>query len=424
MKSVMLDMFKKRIIDYIFHKLRSLIYCLLNKKIITIDNLNIRFCNSLGLVLVEYKKYPTDFLNITIIDDFDISAKMPLPVVVDLMEKGEVNVTAGKGYFFRTHDAIATQGSDIIGIQDKAYWAKSRSIIFDRVLPTDKNLKFQANSVLMIRKPIIQETIECGFMLLGATESAWGHFLVQYYPRLKYLKDIELLHDKVELLVPEMIDPHIEEMINMFISKSNVILKKIQQKKSIKCKILYVCDSTSYLTDHCESLVNGDTVVPDESLYFLNEQIANMRIDDETQNRKIYLRRGNNRGILNSNIIDSELERRGYEIVYPHTLSFSEKIKVFGTAQILVGPLSSGFANLIFCKPGTTVLALMNTARAIDPFFARLADGFHINLLTIIGKDEVSGGIHTSFKINIERFLNIMDRIESGNINIKYEKEL
>ncbi len=53
---------------------------------------------------------------------------------------------------------------------------------------------------------------------------------------------------------------------------------------------------------------------------------------------------------------------RGYRVVSPEEMSFSEQATVFYDADVIVGISGAAFANLVFCRPGTRVIC----ARSVE----------------------------------------------------------
>src|SRR6185437_12912895 len=71
-------------------------------------------------------------------------------------------------------------------------------------------------------------------------------------------------------------------------------------------------------------------------------------------------------------VIIGEMRRRGYEIITPGTLSFTEQARLFRSASVIVGAHGAGLTNIIFCEPGTTIYELVSTSYA-NACFCNLA---------------------------------------------------
>jgi capsular polysaccharide biosynthesis protein len=106
------------------------------------------------------------------------------------------------------------------------------------------------------------------------------------------------------------------------------------------------------------------------------------------------------RNIQNYREVFSYFESLGFEEVVPHKLSIEQKIKVFGEAKIIVGPFSSGFTNIVFCKPGVQIFAFTNYARCYDSYVSTLSKVWDAELTLITGTD-VDAGANSNYTINI-----------------------
>ncbi|TPL92823.1 glycoside hydrolase family 99-like domain-containing protein [Mesorhizobium sp. B2-3-10] len=83
--------------------------------------------------------------------------------------------------------------------------------------------------------------------------------------------------------------------------------------------------------------------------------------------RRIYLGRSSEttnsgRTITNEAELQAALVKRGFKIIDPATLAYSDQIDLFSGAEIIVGAHGSAFANLLWSKAGTVVIDLMPDA--------------------------------------------------------------
>jgi capsular polysaccharide biosynthesis protein len=79
--------------------------------------------------------------------------------------------------------------------------------------------------------------------------------------------------------------------------------------------------------------------------------------------RKIYVARGSTirRALTNEKEVSMLLESFGFEIVDCSNLSVEEQAVLFAQSEIIVGAHGAAFANLVFCRPGATVLEIFGT---------------------------------------------------------------
>lgn len=115
--------------------------------------------------------------------------------------------------------------------------------------------------------------------------------------------------------------------------------------------------------------IAGDVAMP-QRLEFLRKSFAKPVENDIAGVRKLYLRsppshHGSER-IANEGEVRDFLTRRGFSEVYPESLNFEEKARLFGSADIIVsGPGSRSFNYLAFARRGC-ILVLPIAGSLID----------------------------------------------------------
>jgi hypothetical protein len=102
--------------------------------------------------------------------------------------------------------------------------------------------------------------------------------------------------------------------------------------------------------------------------FFLLSEYA---YQDYTYPNKIFISRkdaSNGVRLNDSDAIETHFENQGFEIIQLSSMSVIEQINLFYNANIIAAPHGAALANLIFCKPGTTVYELYdNLNSTIDP---------------------------------------------------------
>jgi hypothetical protein len=61
----------------------------------------------------------------------------------------------------------------------------------------------------------------------------------------------------------------------------------------------------------------------------------------------------------NEDALIAELERRGFKIVAPGSLSFTEQARLFRGADLVIGSHGAGMTNIAFCEPGAFVYEIL-----------------------------------------------------------------
>ncbi|MCQ9156394.1 glycosyltransferase family 61 protein [Acidomonas methanolica] len=90
--------------------------------------------------------------------------------------------------------------------------------------------------------------------------------------------------------------------------------------------------------------------------------------------RKLYIGRGGqtNRHVPNEAELEVRLAACGFTCVRPETLSVTAQIRLFREAEMVVGFLGAGLANIAWCAPGTLVYELV-PSHHVNPCFAVMA---------------------------------------------------
>jgi hypothetical protein len=77
--------------------------------------------------------------------------------------------------------------------------------------------------------------------------------------------------------------------------------------------------------------------------------------------KKIYVARTDTmrRRMRNEDVVIEEMSKRGFEIAIPGTLTFTEQVRLFRGASLVIGTHGAGMTNIVFCEPGTLVYELV-----------------------------------------------------------------
>ena len=74
--------------------------------------------------------------------------------------------------------------------------------------------------------------------------------------------------------------------------------------------------------------------------------------------RRLYISRVGRRRVLNEAELTQMLARYGFEVVPDEPRSVAEQVRLYQSAEFIVGPHGASFANLLWCRPGTQLLEL------------------------------------------------------------------
>lgn len=119
--------------------------------------------------------------------------------------------------------------------------------------------------------------------------------------------------------------------------------------------------------------------------------------------RLIVRRRSSTRRVVNEDRLSEMLVREwGFEEIHPETLSFSEQVRRFRDADVIVGAQGSAMSNSVFCTPGACVVSLCSTFAANFPSWADALERLGIRHCFVVGE-----AIEGSHPLMIQRDLHV-----------------
>jgi capsular polysaccharide biosynthesis protein len=134
---------------------------------------------------------------------------------------------------------------------------------------------------------------------------------------------------------------------------------------------------------------NGSTVCYRDILYFTAVSKHNFRKSEtllefrdaalslfgepDRTRQKLFITRAptDRRRVTNQDEIATLLSKRGFRPVYPGTITVEEQVRLFSSADHLVGSVGAGMSNMLFCPTGANIFYICNGL--IDLFFWDIA---------------------------------------------------
>jgi hypothetical protein len=123
--------------------------------------------------------------------------------------------------------------------------------------------------------------------------------------------------------------------------------------------------------------------------------------------RRLYVSRANasTRRLLNEFALIDVLRTFDFAAIAPESLPFSEQVRAFAEADLVVGPKGANLANIIFMRPGSHVVALAADDFP-DTFFRDIVAGSGVHYSEIYGSTRDDVGHDPGFRdfgIDVER---------------------
>ncbi|MBX3678159.1 MAG: glycosyltransferase family 61 protein [Rhodocyclaceae bacterium] len=127
---------------------------------------------------------------------------------------------------------------------------------------------------------------------------------------------------------------------------------------------------------------------------------------------KLYLKRSaDTRNAINRVEIEALLVEQGFTVIEPERLSFSEQVRMFASADIVVGVTGAAFANLIFCRPATRIVILVSNYRQLSYWYwQNIAYATGHRITYVIGVcTEWPSHPHSSYEVDIQDVLDAIN---------------
>jgi hypothetical protein len=341
------------------------------------------------------------------------------PDIFTITKNNFVNLRQAEICLYLFENASFYPKSDIINVNNRVFWEKANRSEFSQMIPMDSDfiaIDFPEKYLYHFVAKKVQK-FNVGFSLCGVHTSAWGHFLLSYLPKIMTLTHVKDSESAV-LILPKNMHQHHREMIDLFL-EAHFIDRKIQIKcveddVVVHCERLFYCNAVGFLSDSgmlvspaSSSISKYGSEVTAGFLKFLHGRVPSSRP------RKIYIGRGGGRNNTNAVEVEAYFQAKGFETVYPHLLSLTEKIEIFGNATHICGPVSSGFTNMIFSRNKVKILGFFNYARAFDPFISGLnhAGKLGHEIMFVTGYEPASHYINNSYYIGLDKVLAACDEM-------------
>jgi capsular polysaccharide biosynthesis protein len=202
-----------------------------------------------------------------------------------------------------------------------------------------------------------EASLPAAILLSGRCSPNYYHWLVEYLGKSYILSGQQQLK-KIPLIVDDGMFPQEFESLQALLP--DWPLYRLDNSTLLKVKKLHVPSSCTNLADNLLDPMWKSSAICFRTLAHMQSGVfEQFNIDSGGRgSRKIFLARRSGRNIVNTAEVEAILVSFGYEIVDTGTLSFEQQVRLFAEARIIVGAMGAANTNLIFCRPGTHVLAL------------------------------------------------------------------
>lgn len=208
------------------------------------------------------------------------------------------------------------------------------------------------------------------------------HWLIEVLPRYLLAREHGLLLG-VPVLIDEKLSPLLNKLLLRIVGDSSLLIR-VPRGQSVEVEKLHWVSELSKNTVHTNDLpLKDDILLSSKAFELLRSAFAELFRDGVSKYEKVLINRSNVsfRRLVNRHILREFLEQQGYWSVDTGAIDFEEQVKVFSNARVIIAEAGAALANLVFCRPGTTVIVLVNGYEASNYYYlAQMAFSLKLDL--------------------------------------------
>ncbi|MBT9611017.1 MAG: glycosyltransferase family 61 protein [Aquabacterium sp.] len=264
--------------------------------------------------------------------------------------------------------------------------------------------------------PLLTTVLHKAALFTDSVATNYAHWLTEVLPRIALYVRSALSAD-VPLIIDDGLHPNLYESLAIVVGSKRRVYK-LPQDRRVHVQQLDVVTPTGYVPYAArppKRAGHSHGIFSAEALWAVRDACKHLMPPvNQTARKRIYVRRNSGlRKLVNDQQISETLTKAGFTVIAPEELSFSEQVRLFSQAELVIGATGAAMANLMFCPPGSRVHVLMAQHEDMPYcYWQRLADCIGINLS--YGMGEVCAahekGFHADFTVDI----NHIDRVLSN----------
>ena len=256
--------------------------------------------------------------------------------------------------------------------------------------------------------------------LCGTHSRAFGHWIMEYLPRLWALMDVAGFENIPILIDEHMPDQH-RQSLRFFLGASHPLIE-VRWGERILVERLRVSSSPTFLAIGPLSTEPGriSTGIDDTAYQGLLDRVRpRLRsVVGGDVPRRIYLRRKatQHRRLVNDDDVSAELARRGFEAFDFEELAFDEQLRLVRGAKTIVAAGGSASFMTIFAEPGLEI-GILNPPTIKDlGWFTQACRVLGFGLTAIVGEIVTEHDRYrwlSDYRIDMDQLHRYLDQIDA-----------
>lgn len=259
----------------------------------------------------------------------------------------------------------------------------------------------------IVASPLLTATLPRAALFTDSLSSNYAHWLTEVLPRIAlYVRDA--CSRGVPLIVDAGLHPNLYESLSIVIGPERTVFMLPVNRRVLVQELDVVTPAGYVPCNPRPPKLQGHShgIFSTEALWAVRDACKHLMPNEGSAiGKRIYVRRNAGvRKLVNDQQINDILAAAGFTVVAPEELSFSEQVRLFSQAELVIGATGAAIANLIFCPPGCKVHVLVAQHEDMPYWYwQRLADCIGIELTYVLGEicAEHAKGFHADFAVDI-----------------------
>lgn len=261
-------------------------------------------------------------------------------------------------------------------------------------------------------------------LLTHWNSDVYGHWLLEGLPKLLLLRRLGHLFPNSRIVVPSVSSPLASRLLSHVLRRGPPSNATTYVQRWVDIVLPGATIETydprcEYL--QCEGLVSPTTLFSSPTFHFHPELVAlldELPIVPARKPLRLYITRrraSHYREMGNAPEIEAIAAEHGLTVIAPETLPLAEQIRMFASANLIVGEFGSAMHNALFSPRGATVLCL-NWINALQSRIAQLKEQRIGYLLPAHGAPvtHLPGAGKASYQIDPNVFRRCLSQLESS----------
>jgi capsular polysaccharide biosynthesis protein len=318
------------------------------------------------------------------------------------------NVTLTSGSRLITKERKGFENKAFIAIlQNKPLWKNLKIFKLQEEALLKFRMKHFTKKVLLKPYNYRRKLEDLCFSTLSPFSSSWVHWLFEILPQVISLYQSPY-KETVKILIEENAPDQIYETLTAFFPGENIV--KVTQNEHITCGNLLMNKNTPqswsilWGRDTNEKLTETFHHDIDALMRVRKAVYERFNISDLPPQKNVFIRRkAIFRFIHNEQELADYLLTKQFSVIEPSIMSFREQVKCFSDTNVIVAQSGASLANIIFMKPGSTVICMAAESTFLNyDYFLTIAKALDISFHYILGKvdDEKKYSHHLHLSIN------------------------